>query len=60
MSKFKIALASLLIAGSLAAPVQASSPEETPSSVEDRNSNVGVEIRFSFPSGLLIQKTLSV
>ncbi|WP_298468226.1 S8 family serine peptidase [Psychrobacillus sp. FSL W7-1457] len=43
MSKFKIALASLLIAGSLAAPVQASSPEETPSSVEDRNSNVGVE-----------------
>lgn len=43
MSKFKIALASLLIAGTLAAPVQASSPEETPSSVEDRNSNVGVE-----------------
>ncbi|MEK4523039.1 S8 family serine peptidase [Psychrobacillus sp. FSL W7-1493] len=43
MSKFKIALASLLIVGSLAAPVQASSPEETPSSVEDRNSNVGVE-----------------
>lgn len=40
MSKVKMAIASLLIAGSLAAPVQASSVAETPSSSEDRNSGI--------------------